>query len=389
MRLDAEVVVRYTHRLRFTRQLFAPDNPTLTDLLTATRDDDAPLRVVVFADDGVLGAWPGLPSEVAHYANRHPDLVRLCGGVQAVSGGESAKNSDAAVSEVLERIHATGLCRRSVVVVIGGGAVLDVVGYAAATAHRGVRLVRVPTTTLAQADSGVGVKNGINAFGQKNYLGTFDVPVAVINDLHFLSTLSERDWRSGFSEAVKVALIKDAAFFEQIEASASQVVSRDDRVAVPILERACQLHFEHIVRGGDPFERTTARPLDFGHWSAHKLEQMTAFELTHGEAVAIGVALDVTYAGLTDLLPWSVVERVTACLKALGFELFHPAMLEQDRLFAGLQEFREHLGGRLTIPMITAPGQSTVVHDMDPGVVCDAIGSLGRLHGQACSQPLA
>src|SRR6202022_3179540 len=114
---------------------------------------------------------------------------------------------------MLKVFHAAGLDRRSYVVVVGGGAVLDAVGFAASIAHRGIRLVRLPTTTLAQADSGVGVKNGVNLFGKKNWLGAFAVPWAVINDTAMLATLPDRDFVCGFSEAVKVFLLKDPAAF--------------------------------------------------------------------------------------------------------------------------------------------------------------------------------
>src|SRR5204862_2038620 len=127
-----------------------------------------------------------------------------------VPGGERAKQSPALIAALHADLQRLGIDRQSFVVAIGGGALLDAVGYAAATAHRGVRLIRVPTTVLAQADSGVGVKNGINAFGKKNFLGTFAPPAAVINDSTFLVTLSDREWRSGLAEAIKVALLKDS-----------------------------------------------------------------------------------------------------------------------------------------------------------------------------------
>ena len=118
-------------------------------------------------------------------------------------------------------IHEYGIDRHAYVLAVGGGALLDMVGYAAATAHRGVRLVRVPTTVLSQNDSGIGVKNSVNAFGKKNFLGTFAPPFAVFNDFTFLTTLSDRDWRAGISEAIKVALLKDATFFAFLEEHAT------------------------------------------------------------------------------------------------------------------------------------------------------------------------
>jgi len=286
-----------------------------------------------------------------------------------VPGGEVCKNNPTALDAILRSIHDAKLCRRSYAVVIGGGAVLDAVGYGAALAHRGIRLVRVPSTTLAQCDSGVGVKNGVNAFGKKNYLGTFAVPWAVVNDESLLPTLTQSDWIGGFSEIVKVALLKDAAFFEQIEQDASAIASRDLNASIPLLRRSAELHLAHICQGGDPFELTEARPLDFGHWAAHKLEQMTDFTFPHGHAVAIGLVLDVSYASAVGLLDEPTCDRVLRTLKAIGFNLSHPAFSDTGTLMDGLEEFREHLGGRLTITLIDRLGSQMDVNEIDMDVM--------------------
>ena len=136
-----------------------------------------------------------------------------------ICGGEAAKNDNAVVHSILEEVHNNNLCRKSCILVIGGGAVLDVVGYVASIAHRGIPLIRMPSTTLSQGDSGVGVKNGINYFGKKNFVGVFDPPYAVVNDFSLLQSLDERHWRSGLSEAIKVALIKDSDLLQEIESN--------------------------------------------------------------------------------------------------------------------------------------------------------------------------
>ena len=217
-------------------------------------------------------------------------------------GGEAAKNDTEAVSRVIAAIGAHGLCRHSTVLAVGGGALLDAVGYAAAVAHRGLRLVRAPTTVLAQNDAGIGVKNGINAFGKKNFIGTFQPPAAVINDSRFLATLSLRDWRAGTAEAVKVALVRDRAFFASIEEMAPALAARQALAMQSLVRQCAELHLAHITQGGDPFERGSARPLDFGHWAAHRLEAMSDYRLRHGEAVAVGIALDTLYSTLSDRL---------------------------------------------------------------------------------------
>ncbi len=245
----------------------------------------------------------------------------------------------------------------------------------AATAHRGIRLLRIPTTTLSQNDSGVGVKNGINAFGKKNFTGTFAPAWAVINDLRFLETLPDREWRAGIAEAVKVALIKDAAFFEQIEDSVPALAARDLEAMGRMNHRCAELHVQHICQGGDPFEMGSSRPLDFGHWSAHKLEQLTNYRLRHGEAVAIGLALDVTYSHLQGWLGADDVRRVCDVLAGVGFSLYDPG-LESPEIFQGLREFREHLGGELTIQMLRRIGEGFNVHEIDEDLMRRGIAQL-------------
>ena len=277
------------------------------------------------------------------------------------------------VEQILKVFNVSDLDRRSYIVAIGGGAVLDAVGFATSIAHRGLRLVRIPTTTLSQADSGIGVKNSMNLFHKKNWMGSFAVPWAVINDSEMLSTLSNRDFIGGFSEAVKVSLLKDRAMFDQICRSAEAIANREMNVAEPIIRSSAQLHLDHITRGGDPFEMLEARPLDFGHWSAHKMETMSDFSLRHGEAVAIGVAIDTIYSSLEMGLSEKIAEQVLQCLGNLGFHLVDPSLTNVEVLFDGLEEFRQHLGGRLTLTMLEDVGQPREVHTVNRDKMLKAI----------------
>lgn len=354
MSLDAPFSVPFVHRLRFTTEALRADNPTLRQLMPA------PARALFLVDEPVAESQTTILLSI----ERYPGLT-LAGPTQLVTGGEAVKNNPRNLEPILRAIADAKLCRQSYVVAIGGGAVLDAVGFAAAMAHRGVRLIRLPSTTLAQADSGVGVKNGINAFGRKNYLGVFAPPWAVVNDAALLRTLSDRDWRCGLAEAVKVALVKDAAFFEQLERDVAPLSRRDEATMNRVIRRSAELHLRHITAGGDPFELTAARPLDFGHWAAHRLETLSHHELRHGEAVAIGVALDTRYSVLTRLLDRETSRRVNALLTALGFGLSHPAMHDHEALLQGLEEFREHLGGELTVTMLRGIGQGVDVHEVD------------------------
>lgn len=361
--IDRPFHVPLVHRLRFTHDVFGADRRVLADVLEPA--SNAPARVQFWLDGNVAAAQPELRSQIEEFCAAHRDRIQPPGDLQTVPGGEEIKNDVQALERMLKAFHAADLDRRSYVVVIGGGAVLDAVGFAAAIAHRGLRLVRLPTSTLSQGDSGVGVKNGVNLFQKKNWLGCFAAPWAVINDARLLRTLSDRDFACGFSEAVKVALLKDAPLFDELCRVADRIHQRDMAAALPVIRRAALLHLSHITAGGDPFEMLAARPLDFGHWSAHKLESMSDFQLRHGEAVAIGVAVDTVYSSLVYGLPSQDADRVLHCLTRLGLSLRSPCLHDTDRLFRGLEEFRQHLGGQLTLTMLRGVGQPVEAHEVD------------------------
>ncbi len=360
---DVAFSVPYVHRLRFTNDVLGRDSHVLLDLLEPS--GNGPARVQFWLDENVAQAAPDLCPRLESFCRQHEQRFAWVDHIQQVPGGELIKNDIHVLERMLKVMHAANLDRRSYVVVMGGGAVLDAVGFAAAIAHRGIRLVRLPTTTLAQADSGIGVKNGVNLFQKKNWLGTFAVPWGVINDTALLESLSDRDFICGFSEAVKVSLLKSPEMFCRLEQSASAIRQRDKALASEMIRWSAQLHLEHITRGGDPFEALEARPLDFGHWSAHRLEAMSDFELRHGEAVAIGVAVDTVYSSLVHGLESAAADRVLTCLRRLGFSLYHPVLTDTEAIFRGLEEFRQHLGGRLTLTMLRHIGRSFEVHEID------------------------
>ena len=370
-------------RVFFTENVFAPDNLVLRDALA----DTGPRKALVVLEDSLAQALPGLGRQIETYFSAHAPQVRLVHPPLFACGGERAKNSTTLVSEIYSQLHRHHLDRHSYLIAVGGGALLDVAGFAAATAHRGVRHVRIPTTTLSQADSGIGVKNGLNAFGQKNFIGTFAPPFAVINDFNLLATLAPRDKRSGYVEAVKVACIRDANFFDEIERNAGQLAAFEPDAMKQIIRRCAELHLDHIATSGDPFEAGSARPLDFGHWSAHKLEQLSHFNISHGEAVAIGIALDVIYSRQIGLLNPASAARILNLLEKLGFKLFAEELLNADNanlpaILSGLEEFREHLGGELSVTLLAEIGRGVEVHEMNPQPIAAAIAELRARAGK-------
>ncbi len=383
---------RYSVDLKFdipvvvTAGVFETANPAFRNLITRL-DADRCHRLLVVVDQGVATAHPGLTDAIVGYARSYADSLTLVCPPVVVPGGEAVKQGLDHALQIVSLVNDHGIDRQSFIVAIGGGAVLDMVSFAAAVAHRGVRVVRVPTTTLAQGDSGIAVKNSVNLFGKKNFAGTFAPPFGVVNDIEFLGTLSARDRRSGLSEAVKVAVLRDPAFFVWLEQHAISLDAGDPALLAEAVDRSAMLHLGHICGSGDPFELGSARPLDFGHWAAHKLEALTDHAIRHGEAVAVGMALDICYSVRAGFLAQDVADRVLRVLTNLGFVLFDDGLLSRTTsgewsLLEGLREFREHLGGDLHITLLRDIGDGFETHEMSPSLVLAAINDLAMRVGR-------
>ncbi len=365
--LQQSFSVPFRYPVAFTENLFAVPQTLLAD----TFPEGQLARVFFVLDSSVVAHHPELISQIKNYVAAYPSRLALVAEPLVVAGGEACKNDPDAYQRVVEATNSFGIDRHSYIAAIGGGAVLDMVGFAAAISHRGIRLIRIPTTVLSQNDSAVGVKNSINAFGKKNYLGTFTPPFAVLNDFTFLESLEDRDWASGISEAIKVALIKDLEFFKWLEKAAPALARREMEPMKEHIIRSAQHHMDHIA-GADPFEFGSSRPLDFGHWAAHKLEKLSDFRIRHGEAVAIGIALDSAYSFLQGRIEEADLLRIFNLFHTLGLSLYVPE-LQEDALLQGLKEFQEHLGGRLTIMLLEKLGKGVEVHEMDSKLIVKAL----------------
>ncbi|MBI3879185.1 MAG: 3-dehydroquinate synthase [Verrucomicrobia bacterium] len=390
--IERNITVSFRHQVHFTHGVFAAGNALLKNVLTADGVRERH-KVLLVLDEALAQAQPQLARDIENYFAAHADCLELVCPPLVIEGGERVKNSYFHVSEIHSAVDKHHIDRHSYVIAVGGGALLDMAGLATTTAHRGVRHVRIPTTTLSQDDSGVGVKNGINAFAKKNFIGTFCPPFAVINDFQLLASLPARDKRAGYVEAVKVACIRDAEFFTAIEHDAEALAAFEPAAMQRLIFRCAELHLDHIATSGDPFEFGSARPLDFGHWAAHKLEQLSEYSLRHGEAVAIGIALDVIYSRKTGLLDAASAERVLVLLEKLGFDLFANELLNVDsahnlHVIAGLMEFREHLGGQLTITLLKTIGQGVEVHEMNLPKVVESIYELQERHARRAKKIL-
>jgi 3-dehydroquinate synthase len=267
------------------------------------------------------------------------------------------------------------------------------VGFAASIYHRGIKLIRVPTTTLAQNDAGIGVKNGINCFEQKNCIGTFAPPFAVINDFSFLKTLPFSHYISGVAEAFKIAMIKDASFFSFLVDNIICLSQRDHETIVPVIYHCACLHLDHIAHNGDPFESGSSRPLDYGHWSAHKIEMMSQNTISHGYAVSIGIALDSYYAWKLSLITESDLYRLLMSLIKCRLPIWSNYLSRtndqgQLELENGIEEFRIHLGGRLTFTMPDGIGKTCQLHEMDFEIVRKGIQYLEDFTEEMSAHPI-
>lgn len=378
--IQRSIPITFTHRIAFTHDAFDVKNHTLRDLIADGGGLMDSGKVLVLLDQGVNEANPLLFQQIKAYFHSHNDTLSLVSDPLLLPGGEACKNDWALVTKIWQAVEFFKICRHSYIIAIGGGAFLDMAGFGAATAHRGIRLIRMPTTTLSQGDGGVGVKNGVNYFGKKNWVGTFTVPYAIINDLDFISSLPPRACRDGLIEAIKVALIRDRSFYQFLRENGHALGRLEKKAVETAIRRSAENHVDHIASSGDPFEYGSARPLDFGHWVAHKLEQLSNFTVSHGEAVAIGMAVDLLYSIHIGLLPEAVGEEILDLIQTVGFSLWSPFLEKQQdgqlAILAGLEEFREHLGGTLTITLVPKIGEKIEVHTMEPTAILAALSEL-------------
>jgi len=376
--IEQSFAVNFKYSLHFTSGLFESNNKLFKEVIESYKPNEQ-VKLLFVVDNGVLKKHPKLIDRIRNYCLLHSSQL-LFTECLVIEGGEISKNNYNNVDRIIGAINNNGICRHSFVIVIGGGAVIDMAGYAASVAHRGVKLIRIPTTVLSQNDAAIGVKNGINAYSKKNFIGTFAPPYAIINDSDFLTSLEQRDWIAGVAEAIKVALIKDEFFFKTIKENAIKLKERDMGAMLKIIYRCAEMHMEHIAKGGDPFESGSSRPLDFGHWSAHKLEQMSNYSLRHGEAVAKGIALDLVYSKLIGFISAEILDEILKVMVDIGFDLSIPVSGDEEmqELLKGIQEFREHLGGELTITLINGIGQKVDVHKIDIELMKNAVNFLNN-----------
>lgn len=267
--------------------------------------------------------------------------------------------------------------RRDLVVALGGGVVGDLVGFAAAVLRRGVRFVQVPTTLLAQVDSSVGGKTGINTAQGKNLVGAFHQPALVIADTAVLGTLPRRDFLSGYGEIVKYGLLGDPGFFEWVESNGSAILSRQASALDRIVRRSCEMKAEIVMR--DETEEGDRALLNLGHTFAHALEAATAYSdrLLHGEAVAVGLGLAFDLSARLGLCSQEDPSRVRAHLRAMGMKVglrdIPGELPGPEGLLTLMAQDKKAIDGKLRFVLARGIGQAFVAEDVPTEKVLEVL----------------
>lgn len=372
---EFEVLCRYD--VYFTRDLFDLDNPLLPSIFVDPEPDGC-YHVGVCIDDGLVAAQPDLPDRVVAYFSAHRDRLRLTCEPAIIPGGEARKSDWSAVHDTVWHFGGAACGRQDYGLAIGGGAMLDLVGFALSIIHRGVRLVRVPSTVLAQSDAGVGVRSFVNEAGRKDFASALAPPFAVVNDLSLIRSLNRREWIGGTAEAFKIAVTRDASFFQWLCDHAEAIQGRDVPVMEALIKRAAVGHLERLREEGVSFGGGREQPLDFGHWAGHRIEAQSRFWLAHGQAIAVGMALDSVYARRVGLIDDDELARILRALIDTGLPVYSKHLDARGpsgelKLLPYLRDLRRRLGGRLALTLPDGVGHCIPVREIDVRIVAEAV----------------
>jgi 3-dehydroquinate synthase len=317
-------------------------------------------HAVIITDDNVKPRYADAIAGPLRAAGIRPDVL-------TVPAGEASK-SVAQAERLWNDLLGLGADRKTVIVALGGGVVGDLAGFAAATYGRGLALVQIPTTLLAQVDSSVGGKVGVNLPAAKNIVGAFWQPAGVLIDLGVLQTLPDREYHSGLAEVVKYGVILDSDLFAYLEANVDGLNARERSVLEHIVATSCRLKAQ-IVQQDEREESGLRAVLNYGHTFCHAIESVAGYgHFLHGEAVAIGMVCASRLAELLGRTGADVIHRQQALLERLRLPITLPA-LDENQLLAAMARDKKAEHGRLRFVLPTQIGHVEVVGDVDPAVV--------------------
>ncbi|NLF32138.1 MAG: 3-dehydroquinate synthase [Planctomycetes bacterium] len=382
---EFEVLCRYD--VFFTDDLFDPASGLLPSVF-ADPGPDGRFHVGVCLDEGLVNAQPDLPNRIAAYFAAHEGRIKLAGEPAIVPGGEARKGDWEAMLDAVWHFGTPRFGRQDYAMIIGGGAMLDLVGFALSIVYRGGRQVRVPTTVLAQCDAGVEVRTFVNEAGRKDFASTLAPPFAVINDRAMLRSLGRREWIAGTAEAFKIALCADRELFDFLCGSAAAIGDRDEDVMDWIIQRSAVLHLERIRSEGMAFGTGREQPVDLGHWVGHRLEAMSRYWLPHGQAIAVGIAVDGACARRLHLISDEELDRILDGLTRAGLPIYHKHLDErtahgQLKLLASLEDMRHRFGPHVTVLLPDRIGHAVPVRAPDRSTLAHAVAELAERAGDS------
>ncbi|RFF26940.1 MULTISPECIES: 3-dehydroquinate synthase [unclassified Wenzhouxiangella] len=307
-------------------------------------------RVLVVSDETVAGLYLDRVGRILDEDRRWRSLV--------LPAGEAAKTV-AHWQQVLDELVDMGAQRDATVLALGGGVIGDLAGFAAASYMRGIRIVQMPTTLLAQVDAAVGGKTGVNHASGKNLIGAFHQPAAVVADIDTLISLEDRDYRAGLAEVVKYGAIRDERFFSWLESRAEPLNARMPDALLEAVH-ASVTHKAEVV-AADEREAGERALLNFGHTFGHALETATGYaRYRHGEAVAIGMVLGARLSELLGKLRLGTSERLVHLLEHLGLPTTLPEDINRDRLLALMRLDKKNRADRIRVVLLEEVGRAVV-----------------------------
>jgi 3-dehydroquinate synthase len=300
------------------------------------------------------------------FADRLEDTLRSADGHTlriVLPDGEAFKTLET-LNRIYDALLAAGADRRTVIAALGGGVIGDLAGFAAATYQRGIACIQVPTTLLAQVDSSVGGKTGVNHALGKNMIGAFHQPLAVIADIDTLATLPGRELAAGLAEVVKHGALRDAAFLDWIEANARALRERDAAALTRAVRRSCEIKAEIV--SADEREEGMRALLNFGHTFGHAIETGLGYgEWLHGEAVAAGMVLAARLSARLGRISMDDASRLAGILQKLGLPVEAPRMAA-DRWLELMGRDKKNQDGRITLILLDSLGRARIVKDTPP-----------------------
>lgn len=293
-----------------------------------------------------------------------------------LEAGEKEKNIES-IQKIWKAMHDAGCDRKSLVVNLGGGVVCDMGGFAASTYMRGVDVLNIPTTLLAQVDASIGGKTGIDFAGIKNLIGTFNQPIGVVIDVHTLATLPQRELVSGFAEIIKHGLIKDEKYFAKVTEKHPLKYNADEMA--DIITKSCQIKADVVE--SDETESGTRKILNFGHTIGHAVESLslhTSAPLLHGEAISIGMLAEAKISHLMDLLSVSDLQRIEKALLAAGLPVSY-LDVRVDDVLAKIRSDKKNEKGNIYFTLIRGIGHALYNQNVSEAVIIKAIEHISHI----------